>query len=144
MTEAMTQGRIEGACLCGAVSVRARMTTPAMRACHCEMCRKLTSSMFMSLNADQDSIEIAGDVTLFRSSEWAQRGFCGICGSTIFYSTVGDGARHLAAGLFKDAGGAPMKIEFYEDNCPGAYALKGEHKKLSAVETVALFTGEAP
>ena len=137
----MTGRMIEGGCLCGAISVRAAVSKPAMRACHCEMCRKVTSSMFMSLQTDQESIEIAGEVTLFRSSDWAQRGFCGTCGSTIFYSTVHDGARHLAAGLFADAGGAPMKIEFYTDNCPSAYALAGAHRKLTGAETVALFTG---
>ena len=137
----MTGQVIEGGCLCGAVSVRARMSKPALRACHCEMCRKVTSSMFMSLQTDQESIQIAGDVALFRSSDWAQRGFCGTCGATIFYATVEDGARHLAAGLFANAGGAPMKIEFYADNCPGAYALAGTQRKLTAAETVALFTG---
>lgn len=131
----------EGTCLCGNVSVRARISKPAMRACHCEMCRKLTSSMFMSLQTDQDSIEITGDVTLFRSSDWAQRGFCGTCGSTIFYSTVHDGVRQLAAGLFPNAADAPMKIEFFTDNCPGAYALAGDQKKLTAAQTIALFTG---
>lgn len=136
---------IEGQCLCGAIQVRGTMSQPAMRACHCEMCRKLTSSMFMSVNFDPDSIRIEGDVIVYRSSEWAERGFCGTCGSTIFYGTVHDGARNLSAGLFENAANAPMKLEFFEDNCPSSYALEQTaQQKLSAEQTIALFTqGEA-
>ena len=135
-------GQITGSCLCGGIKVQAMVSKPAMRACHCEMCRKLTSSMFMSVNTDQDSIEITGDVAVYASSEWAERGFCRICGSVIFYSTKEDGARHLAAGLFENAAAAPMKMEFFSDNCPSAYALAGTHKKLTTAQTLALFTGE--
>lgn len=134
----MTQS-ISGSCMCGAVQVSANVVKPALRACHCEMCRKQTSSMFMSLQTDQDSIVIEGSLAVYRSSDWAERGFCQTCGSTIFYSTVEDGARHLAAGLFERAADAPMKIEFFADNCPSAYALTGDQKKLTTQETIDLF-----
>ncbi len=132
---------VHGECLCGAVTVRATMSDPAMRACHCSMCRKHTSSMFMSVKLDQDSIEIEGPVKTFKSSEWAQRGFCGTCGSTLYYGSADGQFRNLAAGLFENATGAPLVMEFYEDTCPDAYALvdKGQ-QKLSTEQTIALFT----
>lgn len=137
--------QIEGACLCGEVTVRAQVSKPILRACHCEMCRQHTSSMFMSLGVDEGSLQFAGPVKTYRSSDWAERGFCEVCGSTLFYGTIADKQRHPAAGLFKDAVGAPLKLEFFADNAPG-YALEGAHRKMSTKETEALFApkdGEA-
>lgn len=133
---------LEGQCLCGAIKVRATATRPALRACHCEMCRRHTSSMFMSVDLDQDSIDIDGEVTLFRSSDWAERGFCATCGSTVFYATVHDGRRNLAAGLFPNAADATLMHEFYADAAPDSYALENRGQtKLTTDETIALFTG---
>ena len=67
--------------------------------------------------------------------------FCSVCGSTLWYGTQKDGVRHFSAGLFKDAGGAALKLEFFTDAAPG-YALAGDHRKMTAVETEALFAPE--
>ena len=130
---------IEGKCLCGAVTVRAKLDKPIMRACHCDMCRRHTSSMFMSVANDPASVVVDGPAKSFQSSDWAERGFCQTCGSTLWYGTLHDGAKYLAAGLFPDAAGAEMKIEFYADMCPHGYALTGDQRKLTTEETIALF-----
>lgn len=133
--------RISGQCLCGAVTVRAAVDAPVLRACHCDMCRRHTSGMFISLETLPGSVEVEGPARSFRSSEWAERGFCETCGSTLWYGTVEDGARHLAAGLFDDAGGGAMSIEFFADRCPRGYALAGDQKKLTTEQTIELFSG---
>lgn len=130
---------ITGQCLCGAVTVSATVTKPIVRACHCDMCRQHTSSMFMSLATDEGSIKVSGPTKSYRSSDWAERGFCEVCGSKLWYGTVGDGKRHLAAGLFENAAGAPLKLEFFIDKCPSGYALQGEHRKMNTEEMMALF-----
>lgn len=131
--------QINGSCLCGAVTVSATMSRPMLRACHCDMCRQHTSGPFFSIAADPESIIVQGPTAAFQSSDWAERGFCPTCGSTLWYGTVHDGARNLSAGLFKDAGGAPLKLEFFVDKCPQGYALSGDHKKLNTQDTIALF-----
>ena len=132
--------QLEGRCLCGAVTVSAQADdTPRLRACHCDMCRQHTSGMFMSIETDPASVRISGPPQAFRSSEWAERGFCGTCGSTLYYRTIEDSVHNLAAGLFPNAGGGEMKIEFFSDMCPRGYALAGEHRKLTTKETIALF-----
>ena len=136
----MTETRkIQGQCLCGAVTVQATMSDPGLRACHCDMCRRHTSSMFMSMRTDQDSVKVQGPVKTYQSSEWAERGFCEVCGSTLWYGTTHDGVRNLAAGLFDDAAGAEMKIEFFADAAPKGYALAGTHRKMTTAETLAMF-----
>ncbi|MGB3245436.1 MAG: GFA family protein, partial [Sulfitobacter sp.] len=82
-----------------------------------------------------------GPAKSYRSSEWAERGFCEVCGSTLWYSTVADQVKHPSAGLFKNAAGAPLAIEFFADNCPSGYAFAGSQKKLTTAETIALFSG---
>jgi len=137
----MSAAQIEEHCLCGEVTARAIMSKPMMRACHCDMCRSHTSSIFMSLGIDEGSLSLEGPVKTYRSSEWAERGFCGTCGSTLFYGTVEDGARHPSAGLFENAANADLKLEFFADQAPG-YALAGTHRKMTAKETIALFAPE--
>ncbi|WP_146346374.1 GFA family protein [Phaeobacter marinintestinus] len=134
---------ISGQCLCGAVTVTATINTgerPAIvRACHCDMCRRQTSSMFMSLATDPGTLKIEGPEKIYRSSEWAQRGFCEVCGSTLWYGTLHDGVKNIAAGLFDNAAGAPLKLEFYSDMVPEGYALAGDHRRLTTQDAIALF-----
>jgi hypothetical protein len=110
---------------------------PVMRACHCDMCRRHTSSMFMSIPAE--NIVFSGPVKTFQSSDWAERGFCGTCGSTLWYGTTDDGHINPSAGLFDNAGGAALTLEFFADAAPAGYALAGDHRKMTTEQTMALF-----
>ncbi|NNE53375.1 MAG: GFA family protein [Sulfitobacter sp.] len=130
---------LEGRCLCGAVTVSADAQKPMLRACHCDMCRRQNSSAFVSIATNPQSVEIDGPVKVYRSSEWAERGFCPECGSTLYYAALHDGVKQLAAGLFDNAGGAPLKLEFFVDRCPQGYAFAGDHKRLTTADTIALF-----
>lgn len=95
--------------------------------------------MFMSLATDAGSEAIEGPAKSYQSSEWAERGFCEMCGSTLWYGTLHDGVKNFAAGLFDNAAAAPLKLEFFVDQCPQGYALKGDHKRLTTQQTIALF-----
>lgn len=95
--------------------------------------------MFMSLATDPGSETITGPAKAYPSSEWAERGFCEVCGSTLWYGTLHDGAKNLAAGLFDNAAAAPLKLEFFADQCPQGYKLAGDHKRLSTQQTIAMF-----
>lgn len=100
--------------------------------------------MFMSLQVDQETLSVEGPVTVFRSSDWAKRGFCSECGSALWYETVHDGHRNLAAGLFDNAGDATLAMEFNVDLKPQGFAMSGAHERLTEAETMALFVGDAP
>ena len=130
---------LNGQCMCGAVKVTARAPNPILRACHCDMCRRHSSGAFVSIATDPDSLVVEGYAKSFQSSDWAERGFCEVCGSTLWYGTLHDGVKNLSAGLFDNAGGAPMKLEFFVDQCPQGYAFAGDHRKMTTEETIALF-----
>lgn len=134
--------RIEGQCLCGAVRLRAVPAPDAvLRACHCEMCRRLTSGAFVSLAVDQDGLEVTGPVRTYVSSDWAERASCEVCGSVLWYATRADGVRNLSAGLFENAGGAKLAVEYFTDSCPAGYGFAGDHARLDRAKTIALFAG---
>ena len=97
----------------------------------------------MSLATDPDSLKFEGPAKSFRSSDWAERGFCETCGATLWYGTVEDGVRHVSAGLFENAAEAPLKLEFFVDQKPDSYALTGEHRRMTAAECEAAFAPES-
>ena len=96
----------------------------------------------MSLKTDEGSIRLSGPAKSFVSSDCAERGFCPTCGSTLWYGLRETGEINLAAGLFDNAGGAPLTTEFFADMCHEGYALAGQHKRLTTDETIALFATE--
>lgn len=134
--------QITGQCLCGAVQVTASVDNPRLRACHCDMCRQHGSGPFFSLETLPDSITVTGPATVFKSSDWGGRAFCATCGSTLWYEMSEDGSRNLSAGLFPDAGGGTLEVEYFTDKCPHGCTLAGQHTKLTTQETLALFAPE--
>ena len=74
-----------GGCLCGAVRYRATAAPLRGVICHCPMCRRHSGApalSFVHFPASAFTWE-SGAPKLYRSSEFAQRGFCAICGSTL-------------------------------------------------------------
>ncbi len=76
-----------GACLCGAVTFEVQGALPGPDACHCTACRKSSGHYFASTDVPRTALTIHGEanITWYRSSEKARRGFCAICGSSLFW-----------------------------------------------------------
>ena len=95
---------VTGGCLCGGVRFAARGELRPVMFCHCEQCRR-TSGHFIAASACvTDAFEITATQTLawYRSSNEAERGFCNVCGASLFYKP--DHGRHMSimAGTFDD------------------------------------------
>ena len=75
----------EGGCLCGAVRYRATSAPVRGVICHCSMCRKHSGAPALAfVHFRADTFEwTKGAPTRYQSSEFAQRGFCAKCGSTL-------------------------------------------------------------
>lgn len=84
---------------------------------------------------------------VFTSSEWAERAFCSVCGSGLFYRITAPGPHqgryHMAFGTLDDQTGFDVEREFFIDTKQEAYALAGERKRLTAAEVFALFDGSS-
>ena len=132
--------RIEGHCLCGAVTVRAAPVRRHVEACHCTMCRRWCGIAFVGVMCGSD-VEIDGEqhVVRYRSSDWAERGFCGRCGSNLFYHYLPLDTYGFTAGLFSDEAFLPLAEEIFIDEKPGYYAFDAESEKLTGAEVKAKY-----
>jgi hypothetical protein len=83
----MVDADVEGGCLCGAIRYRVQGTPVALSRCHCRSCRLATGSAGVAwtiLERTQFTL-LLGELTRYRSSADAVRGFCGRCGASISY-----------------------------------------------------------
>lgn len=83
----MTAQKATGRCLCGAVSFEAAGDLTGATACHCSQCRKWSGHFWASVNAPFAGLKITGEDKLawYESSSYARRGFCSVCGSSLFW-----------------------------------------------------------
>lgn len=134
---------LQGQCMCGAVTVTATPARDALGACHCDQCRRWTSSMLVTFEAEPGYAAL-GPVKTHTSSDWAERAFCADCGSALWYRLTLPGEMHgqtqMAAGLFDNGAGQPLKLELFIDKKPDGYAFAGERKQMTTAEFEALYT----
>jgi hypothetical protein len=83
--ETTTRGR----CLCGAVTWEYDGEERFRLCCHCESCRRATSSPFTSyLGISYDRFRWTGEAPrTYESSPGVTRSFCGTCGSPMGYES---------------------------------------------------------
>ena len=128
--------------MCEAVTVSMTPARQALGACHCDMCRRWTSSMLMTITAASGYAAL-GPVKTYVSSEWAERAFCADCGSALWYRITAPGEMHgqtqMVAGLFDNAGGNTLGLELYIDKKPKGYAFTGAQRQMTEAEVMAAF-----
>lgn len=71
----------------------------------------------------------------FDSSEWAQRGFCKQCGTSLFYFLKPTGAYMMSVGTFDDQRPFTLVREIFIDWKPAGFAFAGEHERWTEQET---------
>jgi len=83
---------ISGGCYCGQVRYRARNVGTEITECHCSQCRKQSGHRYAAAKVRAGDVEIGGadDITWFRASPAAERGFCSTCGSHLFWRSLDD------------------------------------------------------
>lgn len=128
---------MDGHCLCGAVTVRLHHPRDAVEICQCSMCRRWVGAFYAALSGE--SFEISGDdaITVFRSSEWAERAFCSVCGSSLWFRFLPTGNRSFLAGLFDDAAGLAVEAEIFSDEAARWCSLTGDHPRRTGAEVIA-------
>ena len=100
-----TRDITHGACLCGSVSFSVRGALRPIVFCHCGQCRRAQGPFAAYTAAPRDSIELNDEAGLrwFDSSVHARRGFCGVCGSSLFWAPVDESYWGIAAGAVDPA-----------------------------------------
>ncbi len=133
-----------GSCLCGAVRITANQAKNHVGACHCSMCRTWGGGPLMAIDCGTE-VEVEGEdhVSVFESSEWAERGFCSKCGTHLYYRLKQNGQFFVAAGIFSDSSGLAFDHQVFIDEKPDYYAFVNETKNMTGAEVFARSTSSS-
>ncbi|HYM41551.1 MAG TPA: GFA family protein [Steroidobacteraceae bacterium] len=103
----MTQTIHTGGCLCGAVRYQVAGPLRSVVLCHCTQCRRSTGHFMAATAARHRDFRLTEESQLrwYASSESARRGFCGRCGSTLFWQGAARDYISIAAGTLDGATG---------------------------------------
>ena len=126
-----------GRCLCSAVQFKATGVSHDLHACHCDMCRRWSGGPGLAVSVEK--IEFSGEENLQRypSSDWAERGFCSRCGTSLFYRLIESDQYMVWMGSFDDQAEFRLSGEIYIDEKPAAYDFAGEHPRQTGEEFLA-------
>lgn len=131
-----------GKCLCGAVRFSASGVESSYHACHCGMCRRWSGSPLMAASVDGVEFQGEDDIVRYASSEWAERGFCGRCGSNLFYYLKPADRYVMSVGAFDDAEAFQLIGEIFVDHQPRGYRFAGKLSRMTEAEVLAQFSAD--
>lgn len=132
---------VSGKCLCGAVSFTGQVKSHDVSVCHCSMCNRWSGGLLMFVDAvGAPTFEGRDNIGLYRSSEWGERGFCKVCGSSLFWKLVGEDRYTLSAGCLDDQSPLHFALEIFIDDKPGHYTFANDTVKQTGEEAAATFT----
>jgi hypothetical protein len=100
------------------VTFKIRGELGATEGCHCVECRKWTGHFLMSTDVTLADLTIDGEerVSWHHSSEKARRGFCSVCGSSLFFDPL-DKEKHdwigVSAGAFDSPTGIRPELHIF-------------------------------
>ena len=100
---------LTGGCQCGAVRYRLDAAPNGATICHCRMCQKAGGGPFMAFAGVPAPAFILtrGEVTWWKSSEIADRGFCRDCGTPLTYRGASSGRVGITLGSLDDPEAVP-------------------------------------
>lgn len=129
-----------GQCLCGAVSLRVAKVNTGVGACHCQMCRRWGGGPLLAADCGP-AVEFEGEVqiSVYDSSDWAERGFCSRCGSHLFYRLKDSGEYQIPVGLFDDQSVFRLDLQVYSDKKPAYYSFANATREMTEAQVIAAF-----
>lgn len=106
--------RLTGGCQCGAVRYALRGPLDRPSICHCRMCQKAFGSFFAPLvGVKRADFELTrGDLSVFKSSDAVERGFCRNCGTPLSFRYVDRDTIDVSIGSLDDPSVAKPVVQF--------------------------------
>jgi hypothetical protein len=130
---------LEGHCLCGAVTLRAAINHSQVGACHCATCRRWGGGPLLAIESDQPvAFDGAQQISVYASSDWAERGFCKECGTHLFYRLLDQPFYAIPVGLFDDQQDWQLTRKVFIDQRPEFYCFAQRTEQLTGDELFAL------
>ena len=130
----------KGLCLCGSVSITVQSDNNSIGACHCGMCRRWGGGPYMEINCGSNvSFEGEENISIFASSDWAERGFCKKCGTHLFYRLKENNQHMVPIGLFGKDNNFVFDQQVFIDEKPAYYNFSNKTEELTGAELFAKF-----
>ena len=98
----MTNQIETGGCLCGKVRFAARGPLREVVFCHCSQCRRQSGLYFAATSVPAAALDLRGgdEIRWYAASSFAKRGFCGNCGTLLFWKPDDEPRYAILAGAF--------------------------------------------
>ncbi len=129
----------KGGCLCGKVTFTARTMNPHARSCHCSICQRWTGGPNLSVDCGSDvSFQGQENIRTYRSSDWAERGFCKHCGSSLFYHLKQYNSYIIPTGIFDNNSQFIFDQQIFIDEKPIYYDFANLTRNMTGAEVFAL------
>ena len=124
---------VHGHCVCGTVEIIIKKYGNFVYACHCDTCRRMNSGPVLSVDPGpkENVIFARGEetITIYHDEE-VERGFCPVCGSTLFWHDPATNHYCMNAELFDDIiKDASFEMDLFYDVKPAYYAFEGDGRK---------------
>lgn len=114
-----------GRCLCGAVRYEVRGKLDPVHMCHCGQCRRQSGHITAATGTARDAFTLLdpeGAMVWYQSSDFAKRGFCGRCGSNMFWDDGGS-AMSINAGSLDSPTGLRTDCHIFVDDKGDYYEI---------------------
>ncbi|MFT6988252.1 MAG: hypothetical protein ACJASL_000214 [Paraglaciecola sp.] len=134
--------KASGQCLCKKITVNAAKVQPHVEACHCAMCQKWGGNSLLAVDCGSEvEFEGAQHITVYKSSEWAERGFCQHCGTHLFYWLKQNQQYILPVGLFDTDAKFEFTKQIFIEQKPDYYEYANQTKMMTGEQVFAAFGG---
>jgi hypothetical protein len=115
--------RATGGCLCGAVRYEVRGPLRDVIVCHCSRCRRSHGHFAAYAACQASDLELTGSGTLrWFEQDGRSRGFCSVCGSSLFWRADGRDTVSIAAGTIDEPTGLTTVAQIYTADRGDYYA----------------------
>jgi hypothetical protein len=119
---------VSGRCLCGAVRYEVHGALRDVLLCHCVECRRWSGHIFAATSARREHLVLleSGGLRWMVSPESeseARRGFCGECGSSLFWDAPARDTVSIAAGTLDEPTGLGLLGHVYVGQAGDYYEL---------------------
>jgi len=120
-------------CLCGGIKLKTKGKLRPVINCHCLQCMKTHGNYASYTNILESEVQFLSTKTLkwFFSSKKAKRGFCSVCGASIFFKHLGSKKISISAGMFKNPTNLKTQSNIYIKGKLDYYKLDSKIPKYS-------------
>jgi hypothetical protein len=133
----------QASCLCGSVQISVAKIDPNFTLCHCDSCRVWGGGPFFAIRCGSDvAFNSLENVQEFESSSWANRAFCKVCGTHLYYRLKQTDSYNMPLGIFSELSDIKMDMQYFIDKRPAYYCMANETKEMTTEQITAYFASQ--